>query len=229
MTRPLVSAIIPVFNGERHVADALRSVFAQDYRPIEVIVVDDGSTDDSAALLQTFPDIHYIHQPNAGVAAARNTALQRARGEFIAFLDQDDQWTPNKLTRQVSWLMDHPELGFVVAKEQILLDGVDARPPWLRDNALDEDLAVYLPGVLVARRSAFDAVGAFDPSFINGSDTDWIYRAKDKRIRYEVIPETLLIRRVHAKNASHALQVNRREIFRALHTSIRRQREERPS
>ena len=226
---PLVTAIIPVFNGERHIAEALRSVFAQDYRPIEVIVVDDGSTDGSAAIIQSFPEAHYIHQANAGVAAARNTALRAARGEFIAFLDQDDQWVPHKLTRQVGRLRDAPELGFVIARERILMDGITTRPAWVREDALSEDLAIFIPGVLVARRATFDKVGNFDTSFVNGCDTDWLYRAKDLGVRYEVMPEALLIRRVHEHNASHRMDINRRDIFRALHASIRRQREARAS
>lgn len=226
---PLVSAIIPVFNGERFIADALRSVFAQDYRPIEVIVVDDGSTDGSAAIIQSFPEARHLHQANGGVAAARNAALREARGEFIAFLDQDDQWVPHKLSRQVCRLQEAPDLGFVIARERILMDGITTRPSWVRENALSEDLAIFIPGVLVARRSAFEQVGHFDTSFVNGSDTDWFYRAKDRGIRYEVMAEALLIRRVHEHNASHRLDINRREIFRALHTSIRRQRQRQPT
>lgn len=224
---PLVSVIIPVLNGERFVAEALRSVFAQDYRPLDVIAVDDGSTDGSAAIIQSFPEVRYIHQSNAGVAAARNVALREAKGEFIAFIDHDDQWVPHKLTRQVGRLLEAPELGFVIAREHILMDGMETPPSWLRENALSEDLAIFIPSLLVARRSVFDAVASFDESFVNGSDTDWFCRAKDKGFRYEIIPETLVIRRVHKHNASHQLDISRREIFRALHTSIRRQREAR--
>ena len=93
---PLVSVIIPVHNGGRHLRAALESVFAQTYRPFEVIVVDDGSVDDGGVIAQSFPDVRYIHQGNQGVAAARNNGIEAAHGEFFAFLDQDDLWTAEK-------------------------------------------------------------------------------------------------------------------------------------
>src|SRR5213078_156464 len=110
--QPLVSVIIPVYNGARYLRAALESVFAQTYRPIEVIVVDDGSGDDSGVIAQSFPDVHFIHQENQGVAAARNHGFDAARGEFIAFLDQDDLWTPEKLKVQVNYLLNHPDVGY---------------------------------------------------------------------------------------------------------------------
>ena len=86
---PLVSVIIPVYNGGRYLRAALESVFAQTYRAFEVMVVDDGSADDSGVIAQSFPEVRYIHQTNQGVAAARNNGIEAARGEFFAFLDQD--------------------------------------------------------------------------------------------------------------------------------------------
>src|SRR5688500_924354 len=112
--QPLVSVIIPVYNGARFLRAALESVFAQTYRPIEVIVVDDGSADDSGVIAQSFPEVRYIRQENQGVAAARNNAIEAARGEFFAFLDQDDLWTPEKLRLQIEHLLDHPEVGYTL-------------------------------------------------------------------------------------------------------------------
>src|SRR4029079_2498347 len=105
---PLVSVIVPVYNGERYLREALESVFAQTYRAIEVIVVDDGSPDDSGTIGQSFPEVRYIHQTNQGVAAARNNGIEAARGEFFAFLDQDDLWVPEKLNVQVEYFLGHP-------------------------------------------------------------------------------------------------------------------------
>src|SRR6187549_3720033 len=110
--RPLVSIIVPVYNGERYLRAALESIFAQTYRPLEVIVVDDGSVDDSGVIAQSFPEVRYIRQENQGVAAARNHGIETARGEFYAFLDQDDLWTPEKLTVQISYLLNDPDLGY---------------------------------------------------------------------------------------------------------------------
>src|SRR6185369_6617714 len=104
---PLVSVIIPVYNGARYLGAALESVFAQTYREFEVIVVDDGSVDDSGVIAQSFPEVRYIHQANQGVAAARNHGIEAAGGEFFAFLDQDDLWNEDKLKRQVEFLLSH--------------------------------------------------------------------------------------------------------------------------
>ena len=101
---PLVSTIIPVFNGERLLPEALDSVFRQDYRPIEVIVVDDGSTDGTSLVARSCPEVRYLYQSNQGLGAARNAGIAAACGEFIAFLDADDIWLPRKLSSQMNFL-----------------------------------------------------------------------------------------------------------------------------
>ena len=228
MTRPLISAIVPVFNGERHLREALESIAAQEYEPLEIVVVDDGSTDGSRAIAEGFPGVRYAHQPNAGVAAARNRALALARGEFVAFLDQDDRWTPDKLAVQLPLLLDDPGAGLAVAKERIVLDdGVTELPRWVRPGSLEEDYVVHLPGVVLARRALFDTVGLFDPAFENGSDSDWIIRCRQHGVVFAVADRALLLRRIHRHNASHRESVSRSDIFRALHGAVRRNREQR--
>jgi glycosyltransferase involved in cell wall biosynthesis len=106
-----VSCIVPVFNGERFVAEALESILAQTYRPIDVIVADDGSTDGTAAILSGYGGrIRVVTQPTAGPAATRNLGLEAARGEFVAFLDADDVWHPEKLAKQVRRFAARPGL-----------------------------------------------------------------------------------------------------------------------
>src|SRR5688500_4023597 len=110
----LASVIIPTYNRAHIVADTIRSVLEQTYRPLEVIVIDDGSSDDTRRIVEGFgTPVRYFHQPNAGVSAARNHGFRRARGEFIALLDSDDRWHPWKLARQVDVLRRHPEVGMV--------------------------------------------------------------------------------------------------------------------
>src|SRR3954453_12452168 len=129
---PLVSVIIPVYNGARYLGAALESVFAQTYRNFEVIVVDDGSVDDSGVIAQSFPDVHYIHQTNQGVAAARNHGIEAARGGYFAFLDQDDLWTADKLKLQIEYLLTHPEVGYTLTQQKYFLDPGGTLPPWFR-------------------------------------------------------------------------------------------------
>src|SRR6202044_3645761 len=96
----LISVIVPVYNRERYLGAALDSIFAQDYRPVEIVVVDDGSTDGSASIAQSYPNVRYIYQHNQGPVVARNNGLANCTGDLISFLDADDHWPPNKLRMQ---------------------------------------------------------------------------------------------------------------------------------
>ncbi len=107
---PLVSVIIPVYNGERYLAEAIGSVLAQTYTPFELIIIDDGSSDNSSGIARSFKEVRYYHQSNQGVAAARNAGISFAHGGFIAFLDQDDIWMHDKLSVQMDYLLQHPEV-----------------------------------------------------------------------------------------------------------------------
>jgi glycosyltransferase involved in cell wall biosynthesis len=220
MSAPLVSVIVPVYNGERHLREALDSILVQAYRPLEVLVVDDGSTDGSASIIRSYSGLHRFHQSNAGVAAARNLALERSRGELVAFLDQDDQWAPHKLRVQYAFLAAHPEVDYVFAHMQNILQG--ERPAWLPERHVQWPKPGINPGTLLARRPAFDRVGVFDPSYVNGSDTDWHIRAVNLGLTHAVMPDVLLLRCVHEENESHHHEVSRRDMFHALHASIRR-------
>src|SRR5947209_1330223 len=114
----LISVIIPVYNGERHLAEALDSVLSQAHHPLEVIVVDDGSTDNTAAVARKYSAVRYYHQANGGSAAARNRAIELAHGDLFAFLDADDVWAPEKLKRQMAVLEAEPELEAVLGFAQ---------------------------------------------------------------------------------------------------------------
>jgi glycosyltransferase involved in cell wall biosynthesis len=221
MSGPLVSAIVPVYNGERFLAAALDSILAQNYSPLEVIVVDDGSTDRSAEIAQARP-VRYIFQENAGVAAARNTGLAAATGELIAFLDQDDVWCPGKLAAQVQALVDRPELGLVLGRVEPFLEPGAERPRWMPET--EDDEFSFLLGALVIRKSVFEEVGGFDPSYETSSDADWFARLHDFGVRREAVAEIVLRYRVHEENASHAQHVIRRETVQLLKASIDRKR-----
>lgn len=221
MSKPLVSAVVPVYNGETYIAEALQSILAQQYRPLEIIAVDDGSTDGSAAIVRSFPEVRYIGGSNRGVAQARNTGIAEARGEFIAFLDQDDRWAQDKLTRQIGYMLQHEELGYTVGMQSLYLEAGVERPAWLKPELLHGPQHGYLPGTFVARRWAFDRIGVFDPAFAMGSDSDWFFRARDAGLLMAVIPELLLYRRIHAGNQSHDIG-NVLEMFQFIRLSLRR-------
>jgi len=216
--------VIPVYNGERYLASALQSVFGQDYHPFEVIVVDDGSVDGSADIARSYKEIQYMHQRNQGVGVARNVGIAAARGQFIAFLDQDDLWATNKLSVQVEYLLQRPEVGYVLAGQRLFLEPGTSRPPWLKRELLLKDHTGFVPGTLVVRKTIFEQTGVFDSSYRNGSDAEWLFRAKDLGIAAGILPEVLLYKRIHGSNQSHETEMSKAEIFQALKASLDRRR-----
>ena len=202
MRPPLISCIMPVFNGERYLGEALDSFLGQTYRPLEVIVVDDGSTDGTAGVVARYGErIAYLFQPNAGPAAARNLGLGAARGEFVAFLDADDLWHPEKLARQMARFRARPELDMsvtgvqnfwapeVIEDDQRYRDPRN-RPPW----------PGYVCPTLLARREAFEVVGPFNSSLRLSSDDEWFIRAAEHGQVRELLPQVLVRRRYHRSN-----------------------------
>ena len=223
MNNPLVSVVIPVYNGEQYLSTALDSVFSQNYHPFEVIVIDDGSVDNSAVVSQSYERVRYIHQTNQGVPVARNAGIGEARGEYIAFMDQDDVWLPNKLKLQMEYLVAHPKVGYVLAKQRMFLEhGVD-HPSWLRTELLNEDHVAFTPSAFLTRKDVFEQIGRYDVGHQTASDVEWFFRAKDRGIVSAIISEVLLLKRVHANNQSNNVDALHREYFKIIRASIRQQ------
>src|SRR4026209_2838610 len=222
--QPLVSVIIPVYNGARFLRAALESVFAQTYRAFEVIVVDDGSMDESGAIAQSFPEVHYIRQENQGVAAARNNGIDAARGEFFAFLDQDDLWTPEKLKVQIDYLLNHPDAGYTLTHQQYFLEPGAELPVWFRKELLSTVHTGWVLGTLVVRRTTFEQVGGFATGYSAANDSDWFFRAKAAEIPMVVVPELLLLKRIHEANDSGRAKEILSELLKVVKTSLDRQR-----
>jgi len=225
----LISCIVPVFNGERYLAEALESILKQSYRPIEIIVVDDGSTDASAAVVGRYGGaVRYMLQPNKGPAAARNAGLSIAKGEFVAFLDQDDLWHSEKLERQIGWFGTYPELGSCVSYVQtFLVPEMDESAAPCVDHRLTHAVAGYLSGTLLARRSAFATVGFFDTSLQYGDAMDWFARAAERGLIIKLIPDVLMYHRVHQNNFSRSNGfASRNEFLHILKASLDRRRRE---
>lgn len=224
-TNPLVSAILPVYNGARFVAEAIESVLEQDYRPLECIVVDDGSTDESAAIIARYP-VTYISQAQSGPGAARNVGVRASRGEILAFLDQDDRWAPGKLSAQVDALRANPGPAYSTTLQRTWLeDGVD-RPAWITEEQLESDSGLF-PGMLAVTRDAFEKVGTFREELRSASDADWFFRANDLEIPHLRILQPLLIRRIHDANQSRDVGTSHRELLRIARDSIARKLAER--
>ncbi len=221
---PLVSVVVPAYNGAAFIGEALASALAQDCPGMEVIVVDDGSRDATPDIVRSFPGVRCLRQENRGVASARNLGIAQARGGFLAFLDQDDSWLPSKIRAQLARLEAEPSLDFVLCHARILLAADMALPSHYSRAVVDKPFPAYVPSALLARRSAFDRLGAFDTTFRGGDDADWFFRAQDGGLRHGVLPETLLEKRIHGANGSDDVAAMRRELFRVVQHSLRRKR-----
>jgi glycosyltransferase involved in cell wall biosynthesis len=202
MSSPLVSVIVPVFNGRRFLAETLASVRAQTYTPIELIVVDDGSTDGSGDIIRACPGACCITQPNRGVAAARNAGLDAAQGELLAFIDQDDLWPADSVARRAGFLLVHPEVDYVLSMVQFFLEPEIEKPAWVREELLARPVPGYSLGNMVIRRAAFARVGRFDTRFVLASDHDWFVRAADLGLAQGRLGDVLLLKRTHDENES---------------------------
>lgn len=216
-----VSVIVPLHNGRRFIRQAIASIEAQRLQPREVLVIDDGSEDDGAALLAGIPGLTVIGQDNEGEAAARNRGIAAATQPLIAFLDQDDLWLPEKLALQVAMLECDASIDIVYGLHRLIVED-DA--DWFRRELLDRPLNARLPGALVVRRSVFERIGLFRESLTLGSDVDWTWRANDAGLRFHLLNEEVLLRRIHRANTSRNMAQFADGLLVAAQASLRRKR-----
>jgi glycosyltransferase involved in cell wall biosynthesis len=223
----LISCIVPVFNGERYLAEALDSVLAQTYRPLEIIVADDGSTDGTPAVSASYGDrVSYRSQPTAGPAATRNLGLRVARGAFVALLDADDLWHQEKLARQMARFAARPEVGVCVTHvRHFWIPELTEQERRFQDRWRTEALPGYYVSTLLARRTVFDAVGQFNPVLRHSDATEWFLRAAEHGVVVELLPEVLTHKRVHHTNLSRREgEASRQEYIRLVKASLDRRR-----
>jgi glycosyltransferase involved in cell wall biosynthesis len=204
-----VSVIVPVFNGASFVARAIESALGQTLPAFEVIVVDDGSTDSTPEVLNSFGDqIEVVRQENRGVASARNTGRARATGELLAFLDADDEWEPEKLKYQFAALESQPQAGLVHCGFTAIDDkGRLVGEPVTNGAAgrIADRMLLFEPHVLgggsgfIVRDAVFDEVGGFDPRLSTAADWDFFYRVA-RRHPIAFVPLALLRYRLHSGN-----------------------------
>lgn len=195
-----VSVIIPTFNRSSLLQRALDSVLSQTICPHEIIVVDDGGTDETATLVeQEYPEIIYFHQSNKGVSAARNYGIRKATGIWLAFLDSDDSWLPNKLVHQIDALMKNPDMKICHTDEIWIRNGVRVNPMnkhaksggWIFQKCLP--LCCISPSSVMIHRSVFDRVGLFDETLPVCEDYDmWLRITSEYQVLY--LDEKLIVK-----------------------------------
>lgn len=230
MANPLVSVIIPAYNAKKFVCEALESVFTQSYRPIEVIVIDDGSTDRTAEVVESYQTrrinkerLIFIHQQNAGPSAARNAGINVAKSKYIAFLDSDDIWTKDKLFRQVQLMETHPDTGLLFgntrrfSRDNILVPSLFEQKGYDL-NFFGEDFYLrhaynkiltngnfITTGTVMLRRECIERVGNFDENLRYSEDMDlWLRIAVRYPIAYS--KDIYMLRRIHEHNVSENVE-----------------------
>lgn len=198
---PLVSVIIPAHNSEPHLRATIDSVLSQPHRPLELIVVDDGSTDRTPDTVAGYGSaVTLIRQPKRGHPAARNTGVRAARGEFLGFVDHDDLWAPDRLALQLECFDKDPRLDLVFGHIQNFFSPELTADERARLRVPLEPLPGLLQGAMLARRTSFHRVGLFAEDRAIGDFLDWYGRATIAGLRTRMLAATLLLRRIHRSN-----------------------------
>jgi glycosyltransferase involved in cell wall biosynthesis len=217
-----VSAIIPVYNGGKFIAATLESVLGQSYPLHEVIVVDDGSTDASPAILRSYGGrVRVFRQTNQGVAAARNAGLRQASGDLIAFIDQDDLWPAGRTRAMVQALQADPRALVAAGLVEILYER--AQPPGPLDKH-DTSFREFYLGSLGIRKEVFDILGPLRTDLGHADDTDFMMRRREANIPTAYVDQVTLIYRLHEENTSSNRGESNRHLLAAFRASLQRRR-----
>lgn len=224
-----VTVVIPVYNGGRYLRESIESALAQTFHDYEIVCVDDGSTDDSAALLEEYGQrIRVVRQKNSGQSAARNAGVKLAHGEYIAFLDQDDVWYPSKIQSQVAVLDAEPDVVLVHCN----FDRIDERGQMLergagrteRTSALGSSMgqligeALIFPSAMMIRKAGYERIGGFHQALQGFEDFDLIARLKEQG-RFVMVEERGMAYRMHGAGFTRTGGIH---VIRSRETFLRR-------
>ena len=211
MSTPLVSVIIPAYNADKYIERTIRSVLLQDYENIEIIIIDDGSTDNTATVVKKLVNedkrLHYVHQRNGGVSSARNHGYKLSKGEYLAFLDADDVWLPENIRKKVEHLQNDPVTG-LVHSDALLIDENDkpldeikkGKSGWILDDLLSwNGTCIPAPSSILVKREVVDTAGGFDTNLSTAADQEFFFRVAAK---YKIgrVEEITWQYRMHSQN-----------------------------
>jgi len=224
---PLISCVVPVYNGERYLAEALDSILAQTYPDTEIIVADDGSTDGTRLLAERYGKrLRFVTQPTLGPAATRNLGVKTATGEFLAFLDADDLWHKEKLDRQMARFRQRHGLEACVTHVQVFWvpEMKDEQQHYV-DNPRSRPVPGYATTTLLVRREVFRKIGLFRTDLWFSDATEWFMRAREQGAVLELLPDVLTFHRMHEGNLTRRrLEASKAEFARIVKESLDRRR-----
>ena len=219
-----ISVILPIYNGEKYLRDCIESIINQSIIPKEILIIDDGSTDKSAAIALQYPQLRYHKTLNKGVANARNIGLEMASFDWIAFIDQDDLWTCDSLKSRMHALKDATHSKIVIGRQKWFLFGMDTPPSWVKKELMQDSLDGYLLGCSLIHKDLFELYGNFDDSFRFASDFDWLFRLKDAAENFIQVEDIVLEKRIHELNESRHAKASLAELTKAIYKSVLRKR-----
>lgn len=219
----VVSVVVPVWNGARYLAECLESLLAQDHPHVEIVVVDDGSTDDSRSIAEQFDGVRVLARDHAGLGASRNAGIEAATGTFIGFCDADDTWEPSKARVQLEYLDEHPEVDLVLCRQDTIFEDGVAAPDWLVPDQRFGDLDGVSPTSALFRRAVFDRI-QYRTDMENGTDTNLLIRARTAGFQVALIEESLRTRRIHDDNMTTRLGAAKAGMFESVREHLRSQR-----
>ena len=220
MESNLVSCVIPAYNAERFVAEAIESALRQTYQPVEVLVVDDGSTDDTAAVVRSYGrEVICLSRRHRGTAAAKNAGIREAHGAWIAFLDADDLWHHDKLSRQMARLVQRPEVDLCYTRyRNVWVPELAEEKAKYERHALSEPVSGWSLSTMLTRRDVFDRFGFFEESGPRSHlNLVWALKAAGQGAIIDVLPDVLTYRRLHHANMSRRWAIDD-DFFRLLKT-----------
>lgn len=221
-----ISVLVPVYNAGKYLAEAIESVLNQKgAKPLEIIILDDGSTDASTEVAESYkPKVSLYQQAHSGISAARNATLQKAKGDFIAFLDADDVWTEDHLEKLLNVFKEHDKLDVAAGHvEQFLSEDVEDPSAKIPDGM--KVLPGFVVGAMLIKKSVFDVVGTFNEELTLADTVDWFARFKDSGLVLKMIDDIVLKRRIHSTNSGIRHKDNRKDYTKVLMASIKRKRE----
>ena len=221
----LVSVIIPVYNSELYLEESIQSVLAQTYQPLEILIINDGSTDGSESVAMKFEQqTIYLYQSNQGAAAARNRGIKKSSGKFLAFLDADDLWESDKIAKQMDILEQEADLDMVFGNVFQFISEDTKSVSRARLDEADQILPGYVPGTILIRKKAFLKVGLFSTAWKVGEFIDWYLKAMETGLNPVMLPDIVMRRRIHSSNLGIRLKDMRNDYVKIVKASLDRRR-----
>ena len=222
---PMISVIIPVFNGEKYLAQAIESVLAQEGFNFDIIVVDDGSTDNTAKIAENFGSlVRYHYQENSGPGATRNQGIKMANGDFFAFLDADDLWTADKMKHQWTSFEEDPRLDMAFGHIRQFYTPELSQAEKDRIRIPVEIMPGHHAGTMLIKKESFLRTGLFKEELRVGEFIDWYARAAELNLKSIMLPDVLMKRRIHRTNLGTYLRDQRSGYVHVLKAALDRRR-----